>query len=185
VRVSKRAHVGCGASTLISNLLASTSATHTASSTKWEGITALRHQLQDGEAALSPPLLAAFACVLDYCRIIDIEQGGESCDHQVDSSHSHASSTCSDNNTFFIERLHHTRLSQTLCQEEEEGVMDPALVPASAFCWPKDLPTPALVVYLVLPPPPNTPQHIHMQQQCAGQIPIALAEYNKIQVTVF
>lgn len=137
---------GCGASTLIRNLARSTPAKCSAPHT-WDGIIALRKKLR----TLPTPLLAAFESVCDYCFVIDAEES-------------------EDEATVFVERLHHSRISHSLCSEEIP--MDHASFPASAFAWPRDLPQPTLVVYMVLP---------HQDTGARGGT-IPLTEYSKIQV---
>lgn len=156
-------HIGCGASTLINNLTSAsvssaynttTSAGNSSPSSQlWGGILALRQRLQ----TLPTPLLAAFNCVCDYCHMIDAD--GE--DHST--------------RVIFIERLHHTCISQSICREKLP--IDPEALPASVYSWPKDLPKPALVIYMVL-------SHEEREQR-TGQVSIPLAEYNRMQVSLY
>jgi hypothetical protein len=140
---------------LINNITAATGVR--SPSKQWAGILDLRKNLQH----LPAPLLAAFDCVCDYCHMIDETE--------------HSLTADSDTNVVFIERLHHTRISRTICRQQDPP-LDISSLPASAFQWPKDLPTPALVIYMVLP-------HQEREQR-VGQESIPAAEYNKIQVTL-
>jgi hypothetical protein len=145
--------LGCGVSTLIKNLTSTSTITARESSPeKWNGILDLRQKLR----GLPLPLLTAYESVCDYCRIVDAQDPVED---------------CSDSEIVFVERLYHSRVSQILCDDEHE---DPSVMPDSAFQWPKDLPLPALVIYMVLPQ--------EERGQRAGQKPIPPSEYNKIQV---
>lgn len=150
---------GSGVSTLIKNLselfLNSTTSDQENAPKKWKGILGVHDKLQ----GLPVPLVDAFECVCDYCSIVDV--GSED-----------GSANSSNDRIVFIERLYHSRVSNILCNKSEQ--VDITQVPDSAFQWPKDLPVPALVIYLVLP-------HDERGQR-AGQLPISVTEYNKIQL---
>lgn len=139
---------GCGVSTLIKGLTCGT----TGSNNIWKGILDCRIKLQ----LLPSPLLSAFESACDYCRIVDAEE----------------SPSCAAGESFvFIERLYHSRVAHTLCKYDI--VTDFTSLPPSTFSWPKDLPIPILVVYLVVP-------H-EVRNKRSLQSPISLEEYENIQ----
>ena len=142
---------GCGASTLISNLTGD----HPQSDYRESNILTLREKLK----SLPQHLWAVLESVCDYCRIVNAELNP-----------CHVTS----DGIVFVERLYHSRLSSVLCMEDL--FVDPSSLPASAYCWPKDLPHPALVLYLAVP--------FAERQHRPNQTPMTSGMYERNQVSV-
>lgn len=141
---------GTGATTLISGIASTVPSAHAASTNKWNKITKLRHKLQ----FLPLSLREAFFSVCDYCSVVDIEEDEST-----------------GKGFILLERLHHSRVSHAICANNPST--DPASLGESAFCWPNDLPRPALVVYLFVP--------YEVKEKRQNQVHISPSEYNKIQ----
>lgn len=89
----------------------------------------------------SSAVAAAMTFVVNYCIAYQIIKDAES----------GASSSSSRGATIVVvDQFYHAACTRTVCSRVEEG--DLRSLPASAFEWPIDLPTPSLVIYLMAPP---------------------------------